>query len=132
MCAQTFVLLSQNEPTMNVWNQMMVNVYGFTMLADGKTHSWTTSMLVPCLFILSTQTRHREFRHTWTNLCLRYHRPYRTIRNTWKYWVFSQYLKQATIFTTSLFHLANTLFISNSPNENASIHKYHGAKPNIS
>lgn len=59
---------------------------------------------------------------------LRCYRPYRTILNTWKYWAFSQYSKQATIFTVTLLHSVNTLFILNPSNENANIDKYHVAK----
>lgn len=48
-----------------------------------------------------------------------------TIWNTWKYWVFSQYLKQASIFSISNYDVFG---VETKPNENASTHKHHVPK----
>lgn len=116
----------KTTPT-DVRNQMTVKVYGFAILSKWQsTQVKYVKYVVHCLFILATQSRHTQRLlaniSKYVCVCVSIdHR--RTIWNTWKYWTFSQYSKQATIFTATPLHLVTTRFALNPLSKNTSADK---------
>lgn len=128
ICAADWV---ETNPTMNVWNQMTVKVYGFAILGNDKTHNVEyVKYVVHCLFILATQTKHTQMRLATFRYvsvfalpsAVSYDMKYVKILNIFAI------SKQATIFTATFYHLVNMKRVLNPLSGNTSTDKQHVAK----